>query len=148
MFTINQKVKMTAPLFGTDTSTIGATGFVVDATNEGIGSRDILILIGGRKVWVKSREIECAHERVGREDYLNSCSSAACKLNGQNTYHLGCGSQWREYCADCGKVFYDSAQEEIDNVEWEPIEYICSQCEVKGVQPGHFACGTIYWVPA
>jgi len=57
----------------------------------------------------------CGSVQIEREDYLNPCANAACRLNGPVTYHLGCGSQYREYCADCGALLYDSAQDEIDN---------------------------------
>ena len=101
-------------------------------------------LIGNRET---SRCPQCESENIEREDYLNACANAACQLNGPVTYHLGCGSQWREWCADCGAVLYDSARDEIDNAEWESVEYICSQCKAEGIQPGHFACGTTYRVP-
>lgn len=91
---------------------------------------------------------ECQHKHTEREDYLNPCSSAACKLNGQHTYHLGCGSQYKEYCLDCDTILFDSADDEIANAEWEEVEYICSQCKEEGIQPGHFACGETFRVPA
>lgn len=85
---------------------------------------------------------------IEREDYLNACANAGCKLNGQHTYHLGCGSQYREYCADCNAILFDSAQDEIANTEWREEIYICQQCEAEGIQPGHFACGERFQVPA
>lgn len=89
----------------------------------------------------------CCSTKIKREDYLNPCASAACKLNGVHTYHLGCGSQHKDFCAACGAMLFDSAEDEIENAEWEAVEYICSQCETEGIQPGHFACGQAYWVP-
>lgn len=90
---------------------------------------------------------DCGSMDVRREDYLNPCASAACQLNGPVTYHLGCGSQYKEYCAGCNALLFDSVDDEIANVEWEEVGYICSQCEVDGIQPGHFACGTTYYIP-
>ena len=90
---------------------------------------------------------KCAHDHITREDYLNPCSSAACKQSGQHTYHLGCGSQYKEWCDDCGELIVDSAQDEIDNVKWDEIEYRCNACESE-IQEGHFACGVTYSVPA
>ena len=89
---------------------------------------------------------QCGSGRIVREDYLNPCQFAACRLNGPVTYHLGCGSQWREYCADCGALLYDSADDEIKNTEWETVEYCCSQCR-EGIQPGHWACGQTFSIP-
>jgi len=89
----------------------------------------------------------CCSTKTEREDYCNPCASAACKLNGVHTYHLGCGSQHRDVCANCGTIFYDSAEDEIENTQCEAVEYICSQCEADGIQPGHFACGQTYWIP-
>ncbi len=94
-----------------------------------------------------ARHLYCLHSRIESESYLKSCSSAACKLNGQYTYHLGCGSQHKEHCADCGKLLYDSAQEEIDGAQWEEREYRCNACKDE-VQVGHFACGETFYVPA
>ena len=89
----------------------------------------------------------CCSATIEREDYVNPCACAACRLNGPVTYHLGCGSQYREYCAVCGALLFDSAEDEIENAEWEEVTYICRQCKEEGIQPGHFACGQMYWIP-
>ena len=86
----------------------------------------------------------CLGTHIEREDYLNACRNAGCRLNGPVTYHLNCGSQHRDICADCGYVLYDSADEPI---EMKEVHYCCSQCEAEGIQPGHFACGNTYSVP-
>jgi len=39
---------------------------------------------------------------------------------------------------------YDSANDEIARVDYE---YRCRQCDADGIQPGHFACGSVYSVP-
>ena len=99
--------------------------------------------------WIRLRVCPgCGSTEIEKEDRLNPCANAACKLNGVHTYHLGCGSQHKDFCACCGAVLFDSAEDEIESVKWEAVEYICSQCETEGVQPGHFACGQTYRVPA
>lgn len=94
---------------------------------------------------IDSPRVHCSHSCIERDDYLNPCSMAGCKLNGQYTYHLGCGSQYKERCEDCGVLLYDSAQEEIDSAEWEDREYRCNACQEE-IQPGHFACGETFSV--
>ena len=88
---------------------------------------------------------KCGSENVKREDYLNACRNAGCQLNGPVTYHLNCGSQHREWCVDCGELLYDSADEPV---EMREEIYMCRQCEVDGIQPGHWACGQTFHVPA
>lgn len=97
---------------------------------------------------IKNRCPRCGSAEAETEDYLNPCGNAACVLNGPVTYHLGCGSQHKDFCANCGTVLFDSADAEIEAARWEEVKYICSQCEVKGVQPGHFACGVTFRRPA
>ena len=88
--------------------------------------------------------IKCSHEHIEEEGYLNPCRDAGCRLNGSVTCHFNCGSQYRDWCIDCGKVLYDSADEEVETKE---DIYICQECEANGIQPGHFACGTSFSVP-
>ena len=91
----------------------------------------------------------CLHRNVETDDYLNPCANAACHLSGPpgTTYHLGCGSQHKDYCADCGEILYDSAEDEINNAEWEEVLYVCQRCEAEGIQPGHKYCGQKFLVP-
>jgi len=96
----------------------------------------------------EAARLVCEHVNVETENYLNPCSMAACKLSGVHTYHLGCGSQERVFCSDCGAKLQDSADDMIEDAEWDEQEYICRQCEVEGIQSGHTYCGQTFLVPA
>ena len=56
------------------------------------------------------RRVECLHHHEEREDYLNACRFAGCNFT--TGEHFNCGSQHRLWCADCGALLYDSADDE------------------------------------